>query len=205
MSPQESAKDESATDGPSCPARGRVPASSHPLGPLLILLSAPCVLPIPGIGNVMGLALMGAAWWIWRGPAADALTGRATAAPLNPRHRRLVRRWMARVGRLAAPWCRPRLITFVDLQPGSWRTAFAAALVALMGVLIFLPIPLGNVLPAASVTSLGLGLSHRDGLAALWSAGLAGLALVYAAALGAGAWMWVMAPVGRWLGVASWW
>jgi hypothetical protein len=68
-------------------------------------------------------------------------------------------------------------------------------------VLIFLPIPLGNVLPAASVTTLGLGLSHRDGLAALWSAGLAGLALAYTLALGAGAWVWVMTPMARLLGL----
>ena len=198
---QESAKDESAAHGRSCPVRGRVPASSHPLGSLLILLSAPCVLPIPGIGNVMGLALMGAAWCIWRGTPATAFTGRTTTLPMNPRHRRLVRRWMARLDRLAAPWCRPRLNTLVDLQPRSWRAAFAAALVALMGVLIFLPIPLGNVLPAASVTTLGLGLSHRDGMAALWSAGLAGLALAYTAALGAGAWMWIIAPVAQLLGL----
>jgi hypothetical protein len=67
--------------------------------------------------------------------------------------------------------------------------------------LIFLPIPLGNVLPAASVTCLGLGISHRDGLAALWSAALAVLALAYTAALAAGAWTWVVAPLGRWLGL----
>lgn len=196
-----SAKDESSAQGRSSPARSRSSAPSHPQGSLLILLSAPCVLPIPGIGNVMGLALMGTAWWIWRGTSSTDLTGRVPAVLLNPRHQRLFRRWMARVDRLAAPWCRPRLNTLVDLQPRSWRAACAAALVALMGLLIFLPIPLGNVLPAASVTSLGLGLSHRDGLAALWSAGLAGLALVYTAALGAGAWVWIMAPLGRVLGL----
>jgi len=199
---QESAKDEPAAQGHSYAAEFRAPASSRPLGSLLVLLSAPCVLPIPGIGNVMGLALMGAAWWIWRGTAADAQASGATNLPLNPRHERLVQSWMARLDRLAAPWCRPRLNVLVDLQPRTWRAAFAAALVALMGVLIFLPIPLGNVLPAASVTSLGLGLSHRDGLAALWSAGLAGLALTYTAALGAGAWVWIMAPLGQLLGLA---
>jgi hypothetical protein len=72
-----------------------------------------------------------------------------------------------------------------------------------MGVLIFLPIPLGNVLPAASVTCLGLGLSHRDGVVALWSAGLAALALAYTAVLAAGAWAWVIDPIWRAIGLAG--
>lgn len=199
---QESAKDDPAAQGCSGAAEVIAPASSHPLGSLLILLSAPCVLPIPGIGNIMGLALIGAAWWIWRGTAAEAQASGATHLPLDPRHLQRVRSWMVRLDRLAAPWCRPRLVALVDLQPRSWRAAFAAGLVALMGAVIFLPIPLGNLLPAASVISLGLGLSHRDGLAALWSAGLAGLALTYTAALGAGAWVWIVAPLWRLLGLA---
>lgn len=172
------------------------------LGSLLILLSVPCVLPIPGVGNVMGLALMGTAWWIWCGTAGHQAAQGLTALPLNARHRRLVRRWIARVHRLAAPWCRPRLCALVSPQPRTTLAACAALLVALMGVLIFLPIPLGNILPAASVTCLGLGLSHKDGLAALCSAGLAVLALVYTGVLGAGAWIWIMAPLGRLLGLA---
>jgi hypothetical protein len=108
---------------------------------------------------------------------------------------------MGRLEQLSSRWCRPRLQRLALLPARSWQAAAVAALVATMGVLIFLPIPLGNVLPAASVTCLGLGLSRRDGVAALWSAGLAALALAYTAALAAGAWAWVMAPLGRWLGL----
>jgi hypothetical protein len=72
-----------------------------------------------------------------------------------------------------------------------------------MGVLIFLPIPLGNVLPAASVTCLGLGLSHRDGMAALWSAALAVLALAYPVALAAGAWTWMVSPLWKAVGLSG--
>jgi hypothetical protein len=70
-------------------------------------------------------------------------------------------------------------------------------------VLIFLPIPLGNVLPAASVTCLGLGLSHRDGMAALWSVALALLALAYPVALAAGAWAWVIDPLWKATGLGG--
>jgi hypothetical protein len=47
---------------------------------------------------------------------------------------------------------------------------------------------------------LQLGLWRRDGVAALWSAGMAALVLAYTAALATGAWASVMAPLGRWLG-----
>ena len=75
-----------------------------------------------------------------------------------------------------------------------------AALVATMGVEIFLPIPLGNVLPAASLTLLGMALKHRDGLATLWSLALAVIALAYPFLLGLGAWQWVMNPLWQGLG-----
>ena len=176
--------------------------SPDALGSLLILMAVPCVLPIPGIGNVMGLGMMGLAWAIWRGDPAMGLLSRTRTSPLNAHRRRQIRRGIRWVHQLAAPWCRPRLEGLVRLAPRSWHAASAAALVSTMGVLIFLPIPLGNVLPAASVTCLGLGLSHRDGVAALWSAGLAVLALAYTAVLAAGAWAWVMAPFGRWLGLS---
>jgi hypothetical protein len=173
---------------------------AHPVGSPLILMSLPCVLPIPGIGNVMGVGLMALAWLIWRGEQPSDVSGRARPPTLNAHRRRQIRRWIRRLHRLAEPWCRPRLEGLVTLRPRSWRAATAALLVATMGVLIFLPIPLGNVLPAASVTCLGLGLSHRDGMAALWSAALAVLALAYPVALAAGAWTWGLAPLWRALG-----
>jgi len=179
------------------------PDAPDELGSLLILTAVPCVLPIPGIGNVMGLGMIGLAWAIWRGDSTLGLLGRTRTSPLNAQRRRQIRLGIRRVHRLAAPWCRPRLQSLVSLAPRSWHAAAAAALVATMGVLIFLPIPLGNVLPAASITCLGLGLSHRDGVAALWSAGLAALAMAYTAALAAGAWTWVIDPIWQAVGLSG--
>lgn len=182
---------------------GSEAAGPDTIGSLLVLLSVPCVLPVPGIGNVMGLALMGVALVIWRSGSGGVI-GRpelARTVTLDKTRAAQLLRWTGRLEQLASRWCRPRLQGLALLPARSWQAVAVAALVATMGVLIFLPIPLGNVLPAASVTCLGLGLSHRDGVAALWSAGLAALALAYTAALAAGAWAWVMAPLGRWLGL----
>jgi hypothetical protein len=46
-----------------------------------------------------------------------------------------------------------------------------------------------------------MALNHRDGLATLWSLALAVLALAYPFVLGAGAWLWIMGPVLRTLGL----
>jgi hypothetical protein len=70
------------------------------------------------------------------------------------------------------------------LEPRAAR--WLAPMLALMAVLIILPIPLGNVLPALSVVLLGLGLAFRDGLAVLLSLLAALLALAYALAFGFG-------------------
>jgi hypothetical protein len=72
-----------------------------------------------------------------------------------------------------------------------------------MGALIFLPIPLGNVLPALALVLLGLGLAFRDGLAVLLATALAGAAVVYTAALGMVAWAWGLAPLMQWLSAAT--
>ena len=68
-----------------------------------------------------------------------------------------------------------------------------------MGVVIFLPIPLGNVLPAIAIVLLGLGLALQDGLSVLagWFVSL--LALTYTLALVVGAWVWLIAPIRDWM------
>ena len=64
----------------------------------------------------------------------------------------------------------------------------AAPAVVLMALIIFLPIPFGNLFPAVSLLMLGLGLLTRDGLMMGLSVllGLAGLTLLVLA----GGWIW---------------
>ena len=177
----------------------------HTIGSLLILLSVPCALPVPGIGNVMGAALMGVALLIWRS-GGTAVMGRPalgrTVTMDSPRRAQLLQ-WLQRIERLAGRWCRPRMQAWTRLPARSWQAAAAATLVATMGAEIFLPIPLGNLLPAASLTLLGLALKYRDGLAVVWSLTLAAASLSYPFLLGAGAWMFI-GPAVRVLGLEGW-
>ena len=75
-------------------------------------------------------------------------------------------------------WLRPRWSHWSHqrLRPawGAW--------IALMAALIFIPLPLGNVLPAISLVLLSLGWMFRDGLALLLAgvAGVAGVAYALA-------------------------
>lgn len=163
-------------------------------GSMLVLLSVPCVLPIPGIGNVMGAALAVLALAGWHHGELGDLPGRVARVTLPARWARRVLNLLAWFYAGSGRWCRVRLSGVAEMRPRSWMSP----LVGLMGGLIFLPIPLGNVLPALALVLLGLGLAFRDGLAALAGCGVAMLALVYTVALGVGAWAWLIVPVARW-------
>lgn len=171
---------------------------------LLVLLSVPCVLPVPGVGNVFGLALMLLALAMWRGQGHAPLPPRVARCELSGPWAQRVLRLLARCYALAERLARPRLAALAG--PRASRGLLAPK-VALMGALIFLPIPLGNVLPALALVLLGLGMAFRDGLAVIL-AGVAGLAaLAWTAAVGAAAWAatwaWVAGPLLRALGLEA--
>ena len=69
---------------------------------------------------------------------------------------------------------------------GRVGTALIGLVCTLLAVVLILPIPLGNMLPAAAIAVFGLSLVQRDGLLALVGYALAGMsagALVLAARL----------------------
>jgi len=66
---------------------------------------------------------------------------------------------------------------------------FWAVWIALQGFVIFLPLPFGNVLPAASLVLMCLGWMFRDGLALLGSALVGSAAVAYAWAFGHLVWL----------------
>ena len=72
-------------------------------------------------------------------------------------------------------------------------------MVALMALLIFLPIPFGNVLPALALSILGVGLMFRDGAVVLLALVVASLALLAMGLLGAATLELASALLGRWL------
>jgi hypothetical protein len=163
-------------------------------GTLLVLLSAPCVLPVPGVGNVLGIGLLLLALAMWRGQASHQLPGRVAGWQMPSHWAQRVLGLLARFYDLASRWSRERLPQLVDgHQP------WLAPKVGLMGALIFLPIPFGNVLPALALSLLGLGLVFRDGLAVLLSLLAGGAAVAYTAGLGVLAWQWGLGPLLQWL------
>ena len=165
-------------------------------GTLLVLLSVPCVLPVPGVGNVLGLGLVLMALAMWRGQASHQLPSRVAGWQMPSHWAQRVLGLLARFYSLASRWSRERWLHLVD-GPQGWL----APKVGLMGALIFLPIPFGNVLPALALSLLGLGLVFRDGLAVLAAMLAGGAAVAYTAGLGMLAWHWGVGPLLQWLGV----
>ncbi|MES2718873.1 MAG: exopolysaccharide biosynthesis protein [Pseudomonadota bacterium] len=163
-------------------------------GALLVLLSAPSVLPVPGVGNVLGIGLLLLALAIWRGQPGHTLPARVAGWQLSAPWARRVLGLLAGVYATASRWARMRWLHLVD-GPQAWL----APKIGLMGGLIFLPIPFGNVLPALALSLLGLGLVFRDGLAVLLALLAGGAAVAYTAVLGLLAWQWGLAPLLQWL------
>ena len=83
--------------------------------------------------------------------------------------------WIARIERLARPSFWPGATASVD------RLIGLACLV--MALLVFLPIPFANGIPALAIISLGLALSERDGIWLVAGFMASALALVVVAAI----------------------
>ena len=96
---------------------------------------------------------------------------------------------------MAGRYVRARLSHLASVGRRSWT----AAAVGLMAVIVVLPIPFGNVLPALAMMLIGLGLVFRDGVAVVLALATAGLALFVAAGLLLMAWAWGSDWITRWV------
>lgn len=145
-------------------------ASAH--GSLLLLLAVPCVLPLPGTGVVFGLGLLAFALALWRGQGAQGgpalLPSRVAGLEMSCGSARRVLDTLAWLYAQAGRVARQRL----EGVMGGHGDRLVAACVATMAAVLVLPIPFGNLLPAAALIVLGLGLVFRDGLAVLAGMGL---------------------------------
>ena len=91
--------------------------------------------------------------------------------------------------RQASRWLRPRW----PAMQAPWTRGPWALWIALQALIIFLPVPLGNILPAFSLIALGLGQIIKDGIL-LWASLLLGaLATLYMWWLGDITWSLVLA------------
>jgi hypothetical protein len=152
--------------------------SAH--GALLVLLSVPCMLPIPGTGTVLSFGIAFFAWMMLKDPRRLALPWRVARFQLPPKGARKTLGFLAWMYGHAERFSRPRLSVLSTPQQRWWK----APMIILMAVIIFLPLPLGNVLPAMSLVFLGMGMLFRDGVAVLLGILFALLACVFVSALG---------------------
>ena len=150
---------------------------------LVLMLAVACALPIPGVGTLLGLALMSVAWAMWR-HGEVALPERAAALPLPRRRACQLLSTLAHVYEQASRVSRQRLTAMVDTR----AERCVIAVIALMALLIVLPIPFGNVLPAIAVALFGLALALRDGALVLAGGVVAGAACMVPVGMAWGAW-----------------
>ena len=148
-------------------------------GSLLLLLAVPCMLPIPGTGTVLGLGQLALAVAMWRGCTDTLLPRRVAQFQLSRGRAQQLLKTLARVYLLAGRLTRARHGWALNAQ----ALRGLAVLVAAMAVVLILPIPFGNLLPALALVLIGLGLVARDGLAALLGAALATLTALGTVAL----------------------
>ncbi len=155
------------------PARERIAVADllstlgdRALAALLFVFAVPNVLPVPpGTSAILGAPLVFLAFQLAFGlrPWLPAVIARRSMSRTD--FAALVRRlgpWLAHAERLL----RPRAIALA-LPPMEYLIGIVCLLLA---IVLVLPIPLGNMLPALSISLLALGVLERDGL---WvSAGL---------------------------------
>jgi hypothetical protein len=157
-------------------------AGDRAFGALLFVFAVPNIVPAPpGTSSILGLPLILLAVqflfgrktpWLPRVIRERSVAREnfaAVLARLNPRLQRLERVLKPRFGLLVSPVAE-RLLGLV---------------IVVLAVLIFLPIPLGNIIPAAAICLISLALVEHDGLVAALGAalGMSALLLVWGAVL----------------------
>ncbi len=160
-------------------------------GSLLVMLATVCLLPLAGVATVLGVGLLGLSLAMWRGREGAPLPRRVAGLCLPRGQARRLLGLSVRLHEIAGRWLCERAPALASRGAnGRW----VAPAVATMALLIVLPIPFGNVLPALALIALGLGQLFRDGAAVAVAAGLAALALAGSGGLALLAWQ-----AGAWL------
>lgn len=164
-------------------------------GTLLLLMAVPCLLPVPGLGTVLGLGMGALAFAMWQGQSSASLPRQVAELELSRHWAQRVLGVLASAYALAGRFARTRLSHLASAGRRSWT----AAAIGLMAFIVVLPIPFGNFLPALATMLIGLGLVFRDGVTLVLGLATAGLALFVTAVLMLMAWTWGSEWVMRWV------
>jgi hypothetical protein len=145
-------------------------------GALLVVFAMPNVLAgvLPGLSVVLGVPLMLLSLQLL--VAADRPWLPARLLRFELRRTDLaspVARIVPHLRRLERA-LRPRLL----LLTGPWAERLAGAACLVLSLMVFLPIPFANLLPAVGIVLFGLAMLERDGLVALAAAAVLGICLV---------------------------
>lgn len=130
------------------------------LGALLLIFSLPCVIPMPpGTSTVLGTPLVFL--------TAQLMLSLAPWLPEFISRRSIARTDFAAVVARMAPWLaraenllKPRLL-WVTCSVGERLVGLVCLYLA---IVLVLPIPLGNMLPALAISLMALGVLERDGV-----------------------------------------
>jgi len=145
-------------------------------GALMLLFALPNVLPTPpGTSGLLGLPLVYL--------AAQLMLGQRPWLPKFISQRSMRRADSAVFIERAGPWLRraerllrPRLLILVS--PAAEHVIGAFCLV--LAIILLLPVPLGNILPALSISVFSFGVLGRDGLWVLIGAVLTAVSVLVA-------------------------
>jgi hypothetical protein len=144
-------------------------------GALMFFFAVPNVIPVPpGTSAILGLPLLFLTYQLMVGRQSLWLPQRISARPLSGNlinaFKRKALPWLVRFEQVL----KPRLPWLIRNDAAERVLGLVCFMLA---VILFLPIPFGNILPALAISILALALAERDGFMAL---------LGYAAAIASG-------------------
>jgi hypothetical protein len=133
---------------------------------LLVLLALPfCFIAIPGLSTPFGIAIcfIGASLVVGREPSLPHFIMRRRLSPA--RSTQLLTGGI-KVARQMEKFVRPRL-AFLHTGPAMLRLIGLGIVIASLGLMLPLPIPFSNSIPAWAVVLLAIGMLEKDGLCVL--------------------------------------
>jgi hypothetical protein len=144
-------------------------------GALMFIFAVPNIIPTPpGTSAILGAPLLMLTYQLMIGRKSIWLPHSLRGRVLDPG---LVTAFVARI----LPWVerserllKPRILILTS--PVCERLLGAIAFI--LALILFLPIPFGNILPAASISLMALGLAERDGVAVVSGGALAVLSVL---------------------------
>lgn len=130
------------------------------LGALMFIFAVPTALPMPpGVSAITGAPLLFLSFQLmlgWKPWLPRIITDRSLSRVDFEKVVTTVTPWLAR----AEGIMRPRF-TFLAHRPAIYLVGFVCLV---LSIILFLPIPLGNMLPSVAISIMALGLLERDGV-----------------------------------------